>query len=620
MTQRPGRPRLFWWITLGSRSVSCNSFRHGSGNRHRTHEIVRGEETVASNSSAFLVSLRRRWVVLVVAALVSGLATFLVTRAQTPIYEAETQLLVGPINGDFDTLEASRQLAVTYADLVTSRDMRAATARRLGLSKLRASDVNATANDLTRLLTIRARNESPFVAASIANTLAQRLARLSTPKGKLQGNVHVVDPAGPPTQRVSPRVGLLTALGAFAGLLIGLGLLVVRSIFDRVVRQQSQLEHRPDLAFAETVVGDEGRGRDASQAATHYRLAVRKIEAARGARPRVVVVSSKAGGPGAAVALGLSRAWQRGVGGLLLVDADELDASLTYACRLEDRPGVTEVVRGADPKLTSVVAVPGGPDVLPRGGEPVQFTEESARALLEILASAAKLVVVKVGSPAESDVPATWFGTADASVIVATRDRTQLSAITDAAQLMHLGGAQTVGAVLYVERADWFRAASGRVSRAANAAATAIQGVRLPAWRIRLPSWPSGAKVGNAPERSGVQQPTESIRARERIPADRRRLQQLIDAGLVGVGSRLRGSSPHGNSWALVRDGGELELGGDVWASPTEAATKVTGRDTDGLSFWQMRRNNGFISLAKLARTLDNEPSERRRRRQTPAA
>jgi capsular polysaccharide biosynthesis protein/MinD-like ATPase involved in chromosome partitioning or flagellar assembly len=568
---------------------------------------------VASNSSAFLVSLRRRWVLLVSATLIAGLATFLVARAQTSIYEAETQLLVGPISGDFDTLEASRQLAVTYADLVTSRDIRAATARQLDIGELRASDVDATANDLTRLLTIRARDESPTEAASIANTLAQRLAELSAGKERPQGNVQVVDPAQPPTDPVAPRVGLLTALGAFAGLLIGLGLLGVRSRFDRTVQQQSQLENRPDLAFAETLPSVEGHSRDASQAAAHYRLAIGKIEAARGARPDLVVVSCASGGPGgAAVALGLARTWQRGAERVLVVDADELDSSLTDACRLEDHRGLAEVVQGSDPRLTLAVAARGGIDVLPRGGEPLQFTEERVRALLGIVGGVAKLVIVKVGSPAESDGAAAWFSAADASVIVATRDRTQLSAIADAAQLMHLAGAQTVGAVLYVERTNWMRVASERISPAVNAVLSRIQNLRIPSWRAT-------ANNGAAQEQSLDQPAAESISAREPVPADRQQLQELIDAGLVGVGSRLRGSSPHGNSWALVRDGGKLELGGEVWASPTEAATKIAGRDTEGLSFWQTRGHNGFITLAKLARTLDNEPGHTRRR-QAPTA
>jgi capsular polysaccharide biosynthesis protein/MinD-like ATPase involved in chromosome partitioning or flagellar assembly len=565
---------------------------------------------VASNSSAFLVSLRRRWVVPLAAALVAGLGAFLVARAETPTYEAETQLLVGPISGDFNTLEASRQLAVTYADVVTSRGMRAATARELDLGALPESDVDATANDLTRLLTIRARSESPRDAASIANTLGQRLAELSAVRGKPQGNVQVVDPAQPPAHPIAPRTALMTALGAFAGLLIGLGLLALRSRFDGVVRQQSQLEDRPDLAFAETIPSVKGPGRAAGQAGAHYRLAIGKIEAAQGSRPHLVVVSGTAGEPGAAVALGLARTWRRAAGRVLLIDADELDASLTRACNLEDRPGLAEAVQGQEVKITAAAAaVPGGIDVLPRGGEPLQLTETRIRALLDSLVGVANLVIVKISSPAESAGSVTWFAAADASVIVATRDRTQLSAIADAVQLMHLAGAQTVGAVLYVERADGLRPATETVSRTAIAALRSIQNIRL----VQLPFRRSGANDGTVPKRPVVQRPTGSAGPGERVTADRRRLQQLIDAGLVRVGSRLRGSSPHGNSWALVRNGGELEFGGDVWASPTEAATRVTGRDTEGLSFWQTRRNNGFISLAKLARMLDNKPSPRRR-------
>ena len=579
---------------------------------------------MARNSSAFVVSLRRWWFVLVAAAIAAGVGTFVVVREQTPTYEAETQLLVGPFSGDFDTLEASRQLAVTYADLVTSSRLRAATAHELGIGKLPASDVSAAANDITRLLTIRARNESPSVAASIANTLARSLARLSAVRGKPQGEVQVVDPARPPTHSVAPRTGLLTAVSAFAGLLIGLGLLGVRSLLDGVVREQSQLEDRPDLAFAETIPNVQGPRRAPDQAIAHYRLAIGKIEATRGGRPGLVAVSSTPGGRGALVALGLARSWARAGGRILLIDADELDGGLTRLCRLEGRPGLAEVLRGSDPKLSSAVAVSGGIDVLPRGGEPTQLTEESVRVLLEAVDGFAKPVIVKVGWAAESPGSLAWFAAADASVIVATRDRTELSAITYTAQAMHLAGARTVGALLYVEPAVWLRFATRRVARTTSAALRLIRSLRLPtrpnrppsrrivrgSWRPpKLPSLRRSPRGRTVPRAADAPAPIAPGSAPERVTSDRRRLQELIDAGLIRVGSRLRGSSPHGNSWALVRNGGELEFGGNVCASPTEAATKVTGHDTEGLSFWQTRRNNGFISLAKLARMLDSQPS-----------
>jgi capsular polysaccharide biosynthesis protein len=579
----------------------------------------------------------------VAATLAAGLTAFFVARAEMPTYDAEVQVLVGPINGDFDTLEASRQLAVTYADLVTSRDLRAATALQLGLGKLPASDVSATANDLTRLLTIHARNESPVVAAAIANTLAQKLSRLSAANSKTQGNVQVVDRARPPTSPVAPRVGLLTALGAFAGLLLGLGLLVVRSFFDGVVRQQSELEHRPDLAFAGSIVDGAGRrGRGADQVAVLYRLAVRKVEAARGERPHIVVVSSGAGDPGTAVALGLAHAWQRTAGHVLLLDADDLDASLTQACGLDGRAGLAEVAWGTDAALEAAVVTQDGIEMLPRGAEPVQLTEKHTRALLDALGTRANVVIVKVGSPAEGEGPIAWLGAGDASIVVATRDRTKLSAVTEVAELMHLAGAQTVGAVLYVEGSARWRLASKTVSRASRAATAAVSAIptRKPpsdgrgreavarAWRAAtaaVSAIPAHRPASDGRGRNDRDAPRKSVaqtRASEQITADRRRLQQLIDAGLVDVGSRIRGRSPHGDSWAIVHDGGKLELSGSVWAGPTEAATKVTGRRTDGLAFWQARRNDGFVSLArlvKLANALDDEPPTRRPR-PTPAA
>ena len=82
-----------------------------------------------------VLSVLRRWRAVLAAAALTGLVCgYLVASAATPSYESRAVMLVGPINGDLDTLRAAGQLAQTYAQIATSRPTVNATGRRLGLS------------------------------------------------------------------------------------------------------------------------------------------------------------------------------------------------------------------------------------------------------------------------------------------------------------------------------------------------------------------------------------------------------------------------------------------------------------------------------------------------------
>ena len=108
--------------------------------------------------SGYLATARRWWWTLLVATWVAGLAGYLVATQIPPTYEARAQLLVGPYEGDLNTLRASGQLALTYAELVTVRPRLDEAITRLGLDATSAELNAATrviANDTNRTLSIR---------------------------------------------------------------------------------------------------------------------------------------------------------------------------------------------------------------------------------------------------------------------------------------------------------------------------------------------------------------------------------------------------------------------------------------------------------------------------------
>ena len=60
-----------------------------------------------------LAIMQRRWWALVLGAVLAGAAAYTIASEAPPTYRGELKLLVGSINGDADTLDASGDLART---------------------------------------------------------------------------------------------------------------------------------------------------------------------------------------------------------------------------------------------------------------------------------------------------------------------------------------------------------------------------------------------------------------------------------------------------------------------------------------------------------------------------
>jgi capsular exopolysaccharide synthesis family protein len=139
------------------------------------------------------LNLVRRWLWLIVlAAVVAGATTFLISAARPVKYEAKVRLLVGPgvdsLNPDLNALRTGGQLMQTYAELATTIPVMRAVIEQLGLvttpEKLRPS-ILVKSNQETLILTIQAKDADPVQAAAVANAVADRLVRLrpATPTG-----------------------------------------------------------------------------------------------------------------------------------------------------------------------------------------------------------------------------------------------------------------------------------------------------------------------------------------------------------------------------------------------------------------------------------------------------
>ncbi|HEX4733544.1 MAG TPA: Wzz/FepE/Etk N-terminal domain-containing protein [Thermoleophilaceae bacterium] len=220
-------------------------------------------------SGAGLVPVVRRWWwLLLAAAVVGGLTAWIAASSATKTYEAEAKLLVGPVSGDYPTLQAAGALGRTYAELAHSRRVVESAARQAGV-KLTDSQVedavSASSNDVTRIVDLRARHQDPEAAAKLAGAVARQLMdlRANAPITAVDpvdaimrdpslaaltradltrvrkaavhalgsssaGDLEEIEAPIAPKSAASPRVGLLVVLGALAGLLIASVFVVMR--------------------------------------------------------------------------------------------------------------------------------------------------------------------------------------------------------------------------------------------------------------------------------------------------------------------------------------------------------------------------------------------------------
>jgi capsular polysaccharide biosynthesis protein/Mrp family chromosome partitioning ATPase len=451
-----------------------------------------------------LVSLAKRWWwFLALGALIAGVAAYAGASRLTPTYEAEVQLLTGPINTDFGTLRAAGELARTYAELASSRRVVDGTIRTLRLpyerEELRTS-ITATSNEVTRIVTIRVRDADPDRAARIANRLARQLTRLSTTTPRqtteaqdvlmaqteiatlpseiqeriraaarkalglpLAGQLQVVDPADPPAEPVAPQKTLLTLLAAFAGVLLAGVVVLLREYPGRAIESEEALADISRLPVLGSVNGTKPRpdqpleveAEAMSPSADAYRVLAAKIGFADRERPvrSLLLIGSEGTKGSGAMAANLAAVLAE-TGKVTLVDANAADGEITSVLGLGGRPGYGELLSAGsdlDGTLDDMLVERNERfEVLPLGNAtgPGLFDPGRAQALLDRLLQESDFVVLNAPPVDRSPSSLVWGRAADATVLVVDRRKTTRRSVSDAVQTFALVGANLIGTVL----------------------------------------------------------------------------------------------------------------------------------------------------------------------------
>jgi len=209
--------------------------------------------------------IRKRWRIIVAATLVVLAGAAGATALSPRIYEAKTQLFISTSGGS-DTgalLQGSsftQQRVKSYADVITTPKVLNPVIESLGLNTTAAKladQITATVPLDTVLIDVAVTSTNPSVAASVAygvgNEFISTVADLeSIGNGSSSPvKVTVVSAPGIPTVPISPKPTRNLALGVVLGLLLGLGLALLRDLLDTTIKNEKDCAEVTDA----TVIG-----------------------------------------------------------------------------------------------------------------------------------------------------------------------------------------------------------------------------------------------------------------------------------------------------------------------------------------------------------------------------
>ena len=134
----------------------------------------------------YITIVLRHWWLLVLAVALASAAAYVLSKRQSPIYQATTSLIVGQTIQNIDLtsrdIQISQQLALVYADMARRQPVLQAVVDTLDLGitwQALKSQVSVHLKEDIHLLEISAEGPSPEAAQAIANELTRQLILLS---------------------------------------------------------------------------------------------------------------------------------------------------------------------------------------------------------------------------------------------------------------------------------------------------------------------------------------------------------------------------------------------------------------------------------------------------------
>jgi succinoglycan biosynthesis transport protein ExoP len=428
----------------------------------------------------YVRALRAHSALIVASVVVCTAAAAIYGWTREPVYAATTQLFVST-TADPSSLSSSevyqgglaaQSRAESYARIISSPPVAEAVVEDLGLDRSPEEiqqEISAAVPSGTVLIDVTVRDDSATGARDIARAVAEAFPPFVA---ELEGadpaeetppvQVAVTAPATVPDSPESPNKALYVFGGVVLGLILGLGLAVLREVLDRRVRDSGDAEAIAGAPVLSHIPLDKGAKRrplvvidepDSPQAEAYRRLRtnLRPVTIDDG-RHSLLVTSAVPGEGKTLIAANLACAFAQAGHRAILVDGDLRRSQLTRMLGLDPTPGLSELLAGdtADDALRREHDLP--LEVLAGGASPPNPSElldsDRFETLLGALTRRAEIVIID--SPALLPVSdaAVMARSVAAVLMVARVSSTRAEQLDIAADSLRAVGKQAIGAVL----------------------------------------------------------------------------------------------------------------------------------------------------------------------------
>jgi succinoglycan biosynthesis transport protein ExoP len=441
--------------------------------RSPTRTDVDGVHALDLNNYVRVV--QRHWRALVVVIAVSLLGSAVAAWAQPTLYETSTTLVATVSEGASPQDESTRrqaaaQRAATLAQFAATAPVQqaviTAAARDAGLPVRIPNGVVAAADGSTPFLTITVTDEDPLWAQAVANAYRTAMPRgltdIDESVATAAEQVTTLTPALVPQTPVGPDRTQYLLFGALLGLVLGLGLIVLRESLARHVTEPEDVGRALALPVLGIVPQEEPkralpmRSAQNSSRAEAYRAVLANLPflTVLEDAPQSLLITGTTTGEGVTtlagnLAIALARSGRR----VLLVDANLRAPRIHEIFDLPAGPGLSEVLAGESTLAEAIHVIDGGSLRVLTAGEPPadpveRLTSGKATALLASIGSDADVVVFD-SPPAVPVADALFLARQVSSVILTTRvGTTRKDRLLRAGDALHQVRAPLAGVVV----------------------------------------------------------------------------------------------------------------------------------------------------------------------------
>lgn len=409
----------------------------------------------------YAAALRRRWVIVVAATLLGGIAAVLVCAFTQPKYESTSRLFVTAASGSSvaDAYQGSlflKDRVASYVQVATGRQVAAKVKDQLGLQESAdevRSMISAKNIEDSVLLDITATTSNPQLSKDVANAAATQTASMikeletSARGGLPAASATILDAAEAPSSASSPKWPQSIAIGLIAGLAVGVVGALVRDRTDIKIRSTTDLEHH-DVTPLGTL--------DTSNAAPDYESILQQLLVA-GVTPgnRLVLAAPRSDAEAAVpeLALGIARTMSDGNDAVVVVETHQCPSEIASNLGIEPAVGFSDVLSGSTSALEAVIPTD-SPNVyvLPANSSHTTsdtLGSESLDNALKELDAHFKYIVLTAAPVLDDADAAILRRVSDGAVLVCRNGVTTKSDLLEAkSRLGSAANAQILGAVL----------------------------------------------------------------------------------------------------------------------------------------------------------------------------